>query len=76
MSNAVEVTNSGTNRSPGWPIPVFVMLIVMVANAALVFGLLQMLDWIQCALVVCSGVALTGGILFTIVTMQRLGEEG
>lgn len=75
MPNTIEVTNSQTTRQQGWPVPVFIMMMILVANAALVFGLVQMLSWIQCALVVFTGVALTGGILFTVVTMQRLGQE-
>ncbi|MBZ5608587.1 MAG: hypothetical protein LAP38_10030 [Acidobacteriia bacterium] len=76
MANTIVATNSETKRQQVWPIPAFIMVIVQVANAALVFGLLQMLSWEQCAMVVFSGVALSGGIVFTIATMQRLGKEG
>jgi hypothetical protein len=70
MPNAIE-----TKRAPNWSIAAFVMVVVMVANTALIFSLLQMLTWAQCAVVVFTGVALTGGVVFTIVTMQRLGRS-
>jgi hypothetical protein len=40
------------------------LALVMLANAALVVGLLQMLPWVQCALLVIAGAALAGGVVF------------
>jgi hypothetical protein len=75
MPNAVEEANQEMKRAPNWSIAAFVMVIVMVANTALIFSLLQMLTWAQCAVVVFTGVSITGGVVFTIVTMQRLGRS-
>jgi hypothetical protein len=74
MQNATVATNSRTNNGTVWQIPVFIMMIVQVATAALILGLFLMLSWTQCALVLFSGGALTGGIVFTIATMQRLSR--
>jgi hypothetical protein len=75
MPNAIVATHSETKGRPTWPILVFVVAIVLLANAAVVLALLQVLSFGECALVIFSGGALTGGILFTIATLQRLGQE-
>ena len=75
MTNLTRASNLETNHTPDWLTSVFVMLAILVANSVLIIGLLQAVSWTACALLVLTGVALSGGILYTVVTMQRLGKE-
>jgi hypothetical protein len=74
MPNLADTASQEETRAASWSIPLFVLALVMVANSALVLGLLQILSWEQCVVVVGTGVALSGGILFTAVKMQSLGK--
>ena len=74
MQNAV-LASSDPGHRPNWLISVLTMAMVLAANAALIVGLFQMLNWIECALLVVTGTALSGGVLFTVVTMRRLSPK-
>jgi hypothetical protein len=74
MQNAVPA-NSDPGHAPNWLISVLTMAMVLAANAALIVGLLHMLSWIECALLMVTGTALSGGVLFTLVTMRRLSAK-
>jgi len=75
MQNSTDVTNQKIHGAADWWIALLVMAIITAANSALIVGLLQMLSWEQCVFLVFSGIALAGGVLFTVQTMQRLGED-
>ena len=74
MQNLTDARNQKTRSVPDWWIAMLIMVIITVANSALIVGLLQMLSWQQCTFLVFSGVALAGGVVFTVSTMQRLGK--
>jgi hypothetical protein len=52
------------------------MAITAVTNTVFIFGLVTMLSWQECLMVVLAAAALTGGAFFTVLEMQRLGREG
>ena len=76
MSQTLEATRregeAAQKRVPFVPF----MAITVAANAAFIFGLLAMLSWQECLLVVFAAAALTGGAVFTVLEMQRLAKEG
>jgi apolipoprotein N-acyltransferase len=49
--------------------------VIVAANAAFIFGLLEMLSWQKCVDVVLVVTVLAGGAVFTILEMQRLGKQ-
>lgn len=63
MPNTIEPGGQQGERPPVWRTPPF-MTLVMLANAAAVVGLLQMLPLSQCALLVIGGAALAAGVLY------------
>lgn len=63
MRNTIETTDQSEKLTPSGRSPSSLGL-VMLANAALVVGLLQMLPWVQCAVLVIAGAALAGGVVF------------
>ncbi|HMD47929.1 MAG TPA: hypothetical protein VKG79_02475 [Bryobacteraceae bacterium] len=74
MTNAT--TAAGTRTStPHWLISLFIMLAILVGNTVLIVGLLQVLTWPECIFLVLAGVALSSGILYTVVKMDRLAKE-
>ena len=52
------------------------MAIAAASTAAFIVGLLAMLSWPECLVVVFAAAALTGGAVFTVLEMQRLAREG
>jgi uncharacterized membrane protein YjjP (DUF1212 family) len=49
--------------------------VIAAAAAALVFGLLAMLSWQDCLMIVLAAAAIAGGAVFTVVEMRSLGKE-
>jgi hypothetical protein len=52
------------------------LMAIAAATTAFIFGLVAMLSWQECLMVVLAATALAGGALFTVLEMQRLGKEG
>jgi len=75
MPDFTQTSNSQTDQAPSWLISTFAMLIILSATAAVIVGLLQLISWAECALLLMTGIVLSCGILFTIVTMRRLSED-
>jgi hypothetical protein len=50
--------------------------VIASTNAAFIFGLVAMLSWQECVAVVLVATALSGGTVFTVLEMQRLGKLG
>jgi len=75
MQNTTVVSQAPGPRTPHWLISLFIMLAIMVANAVLIVGLLQVLTWPECIFLIAAGIALSSGALYTVVTMQRLAGE-
>jgi hypothetical protein len=48
---------------------------IIAATTAFIFGLVAMLSWQACLIVVLAAAALAGGALFTVLEIQRLGKE-
>ena len=74
MPDLTRISSAETDHQPSWLISSFAMLIILAATAALIIGLLQVITWAECVLLLLSGIVLSCGVLFTIVTMQRLGK--
>jgi len=55
--------------------PVAPFVAIIAATTAFIFGLVAMLSWQECLIVVLAAAALAGGALFTVLEMQRLGKE-
>ncbi|HUJ49941.1 MAG TPA: hypothetical protein VLW25_07065 [Bryobacteraceae bacterium] len=75
MPDFTRDSNPQTDQAPSWLISSFAMLIILAATAAVIVGLLQVTSWAECALLLVTGIALSCGVLFTIVTMRRLGGD-
>jgi hypothetical protein len=81
MTNATAAnvaTSASTTRdtsTPHWLISLFIMLAILVANTVLIVGLLQVLTWPECIFLIVAGIALSSGILYTFVKMDRLAKE-
>jgi len=75
MSDLTTVSEAPVSRTPNWLISLFIMLIILVANGVLIVGLLQLLTWTECVLLVITGIALSCGLLYTVVTMHKLGKS-
>jgi hypothetical protein len=75
MTDAPNVSTAPGSRAPNWLISMFLMLAMLVANGVLIVGLLQMLTWTECVLLVLTGISLSCGLLYTIVAMQKLGKH-
>ncbi len=74
MPDFTQTSNPQTDQAPNWLMSSFAMLIILAATAAVIVSLLQVISWTECALLLVTGIALNCGILFTIVTMRRLGK--
>jgi Trk-type K+ transport system membrane component len=59
---------------PGWSLAL-VMSIIAATNAGFTVGLLTMLSWQESLTVIIAASALAGGIVFTVLEMQRLARE-
>lgn len=57
-------------------VPFAPFMAIAAATTALIFGLVAMLSWEECLMVVLGAAVLAGGVLFTALEMQRLGKEG
>ena len=75
MPLALETTR---RESEGMPkrVPFAPFIAIAAATTAFIFGLVAMLSWQECLMVVLAAAALAGGVLFTVLKMQRLGKEG
>ena len=49
--------------------------ITAAASTAFIVGLLAMLSWQECLMVALAAAALTGGAIFTVMEMHRLGKQ-
>ena len=65
-------------ESEGVPkrVPFAPFMAIAAATTAFIFGLVAMLSWQECLMVVLAAAALAGGALFTVLEMQRLGKDG
>ena len=68
------IGDQSAKGSPRWRSPLFMTLLIL-ANSALVVGLLQMLPWDQCAALIIAGVLIAGGVVYLTPAMQRIGDE-
>lgn len=73
MPDFTRTSNPQTDHLPSWLLSSFAMLIILAATAAVIVGLLQVISWAECALLLVTGIVLSCGVLFTIVTMRRFG---
>ncbi|HEX4595221.1 MAG TPA: hypothetical protein VH157_13145 [Bryobacteraceae bacterium] len=51
------------------------MAIIAASTAALIFGLVAMLSWQGCLMVVLGAAALAGGVVFTVLEMRSLADR-
>ncbi|HLH00887.1 MAG TPA: hypothetical protein VKX49_31565 [Bryobacteraceae bacterium] len=75
MPDLVRASNARANHVPSWFVSSFAMVIILAATVASIVGLLRVVTWMECLLLLIAGIALSGGVLFTISTMQRLGKD-
>jgi hypothetical protein len=75
MTNLTTASDAPTTETPNWLISLFIMLVMLVANGVLIVGLLQLLTWTECVLLIVTGISLSCGLLYTVVTMHKLGKE-
>ena len=75
MEELTRTSNPEADQAPNWLISLFMVLIILMLNGVLIIGLLQMLSWTECLLLVLAGIALSCGMLFTIVTMRKLARD-
>ena len=73
MPNPMETANQETKNGASRPI-LLSMAIIAAASTAFMFTLTGTMSWQECAAVVFAAGALTGGALFSVWTMQGLGE--
>ena len=73
MRNRVETTDREITRAPNWSMLLAAMATIAATNAA--FSMVGMLRWQESTLIVTAAAALTGGTLFTAVTMLSLDNE-
>lgn len=74
MADLTSTQNRETDHAPSWLISTYAMLFILAATAALIVGLLQVISWTDCVLLLLTGILLSGGVLYTIVTMKKLRE--
>jgi hypothetical protein len=55
--------------------PLAFMAITAAISTAFIFGLVAMLSWQSCLMLMLVAAALTGGAVFTIQEMRSLGRE-
>jgi hypothetical protein len=55
--------------------PLAFMAITAAISTAFIFGLVAMLSWQSCLMLMLVAAALTGGAVFTIQEMRNLGHE-
>jgi len=75
MTDLTTVSEAPTPGTPNWLISLFIMVVILVANGVLIVGLLQLLTWTGCVLLIVTGISLSCGLLYTMVTMHKLGKE-
>ena len=75
MSNMTTVPGTESGRVSNWFVSLFLMLVILVANGALIVGLMQLLTWSECALLVAAGIAISGGLLYTVTKMSELSRS-
>jgi len=75
MPHALEVTIRRGNGAPQ-RMPFAYLAITAASSAAFIFGLLAMLSWQGCLIVMLAAATLAGGTVFTLLEMQSLGREG
>jgi len=74
MSQALETArreSEGVRKR----VPFVPLMAIAAATTAFIFGLVAMLSWQECLMVVLAAAALSGGALFTVMEMRRLGKE-
>jgi len=74
MSQALETArreSEGVRKR----VPFVPLMAIAAATTAFIFGLVAMLSWQECLMVVLAAAALAGGALFTVMEMRRLGKE-
>jgi len=75
MTDLTTVSDAPATGTPNWLISLFIMLVILVANGVLIVGLLQLLTWTECVLLIVTGISLSCGLLYTIVAMHKLGKQ-
>ena len=75
MLNPVETTDREITSAPNWSMLLAAMATIAVTNVAFIFSMVGMLSWQESALIVMAAAALTGGTLFSAVTMQSLDKD-
>ena len=75
MPELNRTTNDKPDQTPSWLISSFAMLSILAATVVVIVGLLQVTSWAECALLLITGIVLSCGVLFTVVTMQRLADR-
>ena len=74
MSQALE-TARRKSKSVRKRVPFVPLMAIAAATTAFIFCLVAMLSWQECLMVVLAAAALSGGALFTVMEMRRLGKE-
>jgi Trk-type K+ transport system membrane component len=74
MQHVLVTTSRKGEGMPGWSLAL-VMSIIAATNAGFTVGLLTMLSWQESLTVIIAASALAGGIVFTVLEMQRLARE-
>ena len=74
MSQALE-TACRESKGVRKRVPFVPLMAIAAATTAFIFGLVAMLSWQECLMVVLAAAALSGGALFTVMEMRRLGKE-
>ena len=67
--------SNATDQTASWLISSSATLSILACTIVVIVGLLQVTSWAECLLLLVAGIALSCGVLFTIVTMQRLGKR-
>ena len=75
MFNRSKQIKPETQRFPGWLIVVYVVVISIVIDSALVLTVASERSWIGSAVTVFSLALISAGLLFTAVEMLKLGRS-
>jgi hypothetical protein len=76
MRHALETTGQANEGAPRGRTFAPFAAVIAATEVAFIFGLVTRLSWQECALVVLVTATLAGGLVFTVVEMQRLGGKG
>jgi len=68
-------SNPSNETERSWLISSYATLSILACTVVVIVALLQVTSLAECALLLVAGIALSCGVLFTIVTMQRLGKR-